>query len=142
MRAFEQDLAGGPPRALTPEGVKAMAVSWDGRRLAVTGTGGVAVMDLARATLRPVAGSQDGDRPVAWSSDDRWLWVFRRGTMPASVFRLAVDGEARLPWKTLVPPDPAGVYALSEFHVTPSGDRYVYSYLRVLSELYVARGLR
>jgi WD40 repeat protein len=142
VRAFEQDLAGGPPRPLTPDGVKAMAVSWDGRRLAVTGTGGVAVMDLSRRTLHPVAGSQDGDRPVAWSADDRWLWVFRRGTMPASVFRLAVDGEARLPWKTLVPPDPAGVYALSEFHVTPSGDRYVYSYLRVLSELYVARGLR
>jgi Tol biopolymer transport system component len=142
VRAFEQDLAGGPPRALTPEGVKAMAVSWDGQHLAVTGTGGVALMDLARGTLRPVAGSQDGDRPVAWSADDRFLWVFRRGTMPASVFRLAVDGTARLPWKTLVPPDPAGVYALSEFHVTPSGDRYVYSYLRVLSELYVARGVR
>jgi eukaryotic-like serine/threonine-protein kinase len=142
VRAYEQDLEGGAPRTLTPEGVKAMAVSPDGRWLAVTGTGSVSVLDLADASLHPIRSSRDGDRPVAWSPDGRWLWVFRRGIMPASVFRLSVRGEAREPWKTLAPPDPAGVYALSEFHVTPSGERYVYSYLRVLSELYVARGLR
>ena len=33
------------------------------------------------------------------------------------------------------------MYALTEFHVTPRGDAYAYSYLRVLSQLYVASGL-
>jgi hypothetical protein len=41
-----------------------------------------------------------------------------------------------------MPADPAGVYSIDEFQITPSGHAYFYNYRRVLSELYVVQGLR
>ena len=78
---------------------------------------------------------------MAWG-DGRSLWVFRRGVIPAQVYRLDIATGARHLWKTLVPPDAAGLYSVDEFRVTPSGHAYFYSYRRTLSELYEARGLR
>ena len=44
--------------------------------------------------------------------------------------------------KTLVPPDSAGVYSVIEFQITPEGKSYFYSYTRLLSQLYLVRGLK
>ncbi len=45
-------------------------------------------------------------------------------------------------WKQLMPPDPAGVTGLIRIRITPDGKYYAYSVGRVLSELYVADGLK
>ena len=76
------------------------------------------------------------------SADGRSLWVFRRGEVPAWIFSVDVATGRESLWKTLVPPDAAGVYSIDELKVTPSQDAYFYSYRRTLSELYEARGLR
>ena len=90
---------------------------------------------------RVVRGSEPGDRPVAWSADGRSLWLFRRGEVPTNVFRLDIATGRRELWKTLVPPDPDGVYSIIEFCVTPAGDSYFYSYRRLLSQLFLVTGL-
>ena len=70
------------------------------------------------------------------------MWVFRRGEVPGNVYQLDLtSGERRL-WKSLVPPDSAGVYSIVEFRVTPKGDAYAYGYSRLLSQLYLVRGLK
>jgi hypothetical protein len=89
-----------------------------------------------------VQGSQPGDRPVEWSADGRSLWVFRRGEVPTNVFRLDIATGRRQLWKTLIPPDAAGVYSIIEFRVTPSGHSYFYSYTRLLSQLFLVAGLK
>ncbi|MGH9199846.1 MAG: hypothetical protein ACRD2A_01265, partial [Vicinamibacterales bacterium] len=91
---------------------------------------------------RPVRGSEPGDRPVGWSADGRSLWLFRRSEVPAHVFRLDIDTGRRNLWKTLVPPDVAGVYSIIEFRITPTGHSYFYSYTRLLSQLYLVRRLK
>jgi hypothetical protein len=79
---------------------------------------------------------------VQWSADGRSLWLFRRGEVPGHVFQLDLeDGQRRL-WRTLVPPDPTGVYSIIDFRITPTGHAYFYSYARLLSQLYVVRDLR
>jgi hypothetical protein len=45
-------------------------------------------------------------------------------------------------WKSLVPPDAAGVYSIQEFKITPKGDGYAYGYTRLLSQLYLVRDLK
>jgi hypothetical protein len=50
--------------------------------------------------------------------------------------KLDVATGKRQLWKKLVPPDAAGVYSIIEFHITPTGNAYVYSYSRLLSQLY------
>jgi hypothetical protein len=79
---------------------------------------------------------------VAFSADGRSLWVWRRNEVPARVYQVEIETGRRHLWKTLVPPDPAGVYSIIWLKVTPVGDAYFYGYARVLSELYLVTGLR
>jgi hypothetical protein len=88
-----------------------------------------------------VPGSQAYDRPVAWSEDGRWLWLFRRNEIPAKIERLEIATGRRQLWKMLVPAE-GGVYSILNFSVTPSGSAYCYSYRRKLSDLYLVDGLR
>jgi hypothetical protein len=62
--------------------------------------------------------------------------------VPAEVSLLAVASGHRQVWKKISPPDPSGVYSISDFKITKDGGAYFYSYKRVLSQLYVASGLR
>jgi hypothetical protein len=142
-RAYIQDVPDGFPRPFTPENVWALSISPDGEWVAAIGQGqGMSVWPVKGGPTRPVPGSEPGDRPVAFTTDGRSLWVFRRGEIPVKVFQVDIDTGARTLWKTLVPPDPAGVYSIINFQITPSGDAYFYGYARVLSELYVVSGLR
>ena len=142
-RSYVTDRAGTPPQPLTPAGVWAVSISPDGTRLAVLGAGpGIAIARMDGGAAKPVPGSEPGDRPVAWSADGSALWVFRRGQVPARIDRLEIATGRRQEWKKLIPPDPSGVVSIADLRITPSGDSYFYSYRRILSELYVAVGLR
>ena len=142
-RSYVTDRAGTPPQPLTPAGVWALSISPDGTRLAVLGLGnGISIVDVAGGRTEPVPGSEPGDRPEAWSADGSALWVFRRGQVPARIDRLEIATGRRQEWRQLVPPDPAGVFSIADLRITPRGDSYFYSYRRILSELYVAVGIR
>ncbi|HEY7475832.1 MAG TPA: protein kinase, partial [Vicinamibacterales bacterium] len=142
LRSYIQDVAGGPPRVLTPENTRALAISPDGALAAAIGPGQpISLWPVAGGPSRPVPGAQPDDRPVGWSADGQSLWLFRRGEVPAHVYQLDIANGRRHLWKTLVPPDPAGVYSIIEFSITPSGHAYFYSYTRLLSQLYLVRGL-
>jgi WD40 repeat protein len=141
-RSYVQDIAGGEPTAITPEDQWGIAISPDGKWIAGVGND-------KKIPLWPVAGGDpkylpnaiDGERPVAWSNDG-WLWLFRRGQIPAAIFKQnTVTGERQF-WRSLQPPDTAGVYSILEFGITPDGKAYAYSYARVLSELYLVTGLK
>jgi Tol biopolymer transport system component len=143
-RSYVQDLAGGAPTPITPASVRAQVVSPAGTHVA-------AVMDDKPITLWPatgggppveVKGSEAGDRPVGWSDDGRSLWVFRRGEIPSLVFKIEIATGKRDLVRKLLPTDAAGVYSIIEFTTTPSGHAYAYGFTRVLSQLYVAKGLR
>ena len=143
LRSFIQDLKGGAPEPLTPPNIRVLAISPDGEWTAATGTNqAISLWPVSGGPSRPVTGSLPGDRPVAWSADGGSLWLFRRGEVPAHVYRLDIASGKRELWKTLVPPDAAGVYSIIEFCITPAGDSYFYSYTRRLSQLYLVRGLK
>jgi eukaryotic-like serine/threonine-protein kinase len=142
LRAYVQDLQDGSLRPLTPEGARGLAVSQDGKEVAGTAPGGMSIWRVDDGSSRGVRGSEPGDRPVVWSEDGQRLWLFRRSEVPANVYQVELATGKRSLWKTLIPPDSTGIYTLSEFHVTPTGHSYFYSYIRVLSQLYVARGLK
>jgi hypothetical protein len=44
-------------------------------------------------------------------------------------------------WRELTAADPAGVYKIAPVAVTPDGNAYAYTALRVLSELYLTEGV-
>jgi Tol biopolymer transport system component len=145
VRSYVLDLEAGSPWPLTQPGSWGLSISPDGARIAGIGKRGVSLWRAAgprEQAGEPVPGSQPGDRPVAWTSDGTALWIFRRGELPAHVYRVEIATGRRELWKTIAPDDPAGVYSILDFDITPDGRSYFYSYWRVLSELYVVRGLR
>jgi len=143
MRSYVQEIDGGEPRPVTPEDTRALSISPDGRWAAAIGAGqAISLWPMEGGSSRVVPGSEPGDRPMKWSADGRALWLFRRGEVPAHVHRLDIETGKRELWKTLVPPDAAGVYSIIDFRITPTGHSYFYSYTRLLSQLYLVRGLR
>jgi len=148
LRSYVQDLHGGPPRPLTPEHIWALAISRDGKLVAATGDNtpdtppGISIWPVAGGISRDVPGSQRADRPVGWSADGRSLWIFRRGEIPAQVTQLDIESGRRQILKSLAPADTAGVYSITELAITPDGASYFYSYRRLLSQLYLVRGLQ
>ena len=143
LRSYVVDLPGGRPRPVTDEDTWGIAISGDGAQVAAISVNGpVTLWPTAGGASRTLPGTEPGDRPVNWAPDGRSLWVFRRGEVPARVFTVDVQTGRRALWKTLMPPDAAGVYSVDQVRVTPSGNAYFYSYRRTLSELYEVRGLR
>jgi Tol biopolymer transport system component len=140
-RSYLQDLEGGPPRPVTPEGLWTQWVSPDGRSLALSGTGTpISIQPLDGGEPRSVAGAQPGDRIAHWGSDGA-LYVFRREDVPCRVYRIDPRDGRRELFRTLSPADPAGVVATNEVQLAAELHAYTYTYLRILSELYLVEGL-
>jgi hypothetical protein len=135
--------AGGEPKPVTPEGLWMIAISRDGDKLATVGTNKpIHIVSLATGQAVELRGSVAGDRPSHFSADGRSLFVFRRDEVPCKVWRVDLASGRRELFRELLPGDPAGVVALNEVQVLPDARGYVYSYFRLLSELFVAEGLR
>jgi Tol biopolymer transport system component len=144
-RIFLWDLAGGKPRALTPEGYRTFrkCVSPDGKLIAVRGPDQkLYLYPSAGGEPTAVAGTTSEDTPAGWSGDGRGLYLYRRKELPAKVYQLEIASGRKQLWKELMPADSAGVVFISPPHITPDGNFYAYSFLRTLSDLYLVEGLK
>jgi DNA-binding winged helix-turn-helix (wHTH) protein/WD40 repeat protein len=141
-RNWAQSVAGAEPVPITPEGAVGHQVSPDGKLL-------VAADSERRFWLYPIGGGQPralpgiepGEDPIRWSGDGKYLFI-ANNEIPASVYRLEIlTSRRRLVYK-LVPKDAAGLWNIGPVLTTPDGKSYVYSEYRILSDLYLANGLR
>jgi Tol biopolymer transport system component len=145
-RLFLQDLARGGPRAVTPEGVRL----FEGREISSDGRFVVAVGPDRKAYVYPLEGGEprlipdwaENDKMCGWTEDGKGVFVYPQGQPPARVSRLDLATGKRVPWKEILPMDPAGVVTIVPLLFTPDGRSYVYSYPRILSQLYVGEGLK
>ena len=115
--------------------------------LAATRPGGKwSLFPLGGGDPRPVPALDAADEPLQWSADGRILYVVHRGASTpetaAEVHRVSVADGRRELFKTLTPPDPAGVDWVERVVLTPDGASYCYTYRQTLGTLYVAEGLR
>jgi Tol biopolymer transport system component len=145
MRLYLQPLDGGAPRPLTPEGVASAwhPVAPDGSMVAAVGPEGRITLypvDGAAAP-RPVAAAEPGERPFRFTPDGASLLVFREGELPSAIHALDLATGKRRLLLRLMPQDVAGVTQLHPSFIAADGGSYVYSYRRVLSDLYLAEGL-
>jgi Tol biopolymer transport system component/predicted Ser/Thr protein kinase len=145
-RLFVQEIDGGAPRPITPEGYelpyRGRPISPDGRTATALGPDRrIHLVPLEGGDSRPLPGALEGYNPVGWTADGRALYVLRAG-MPARVDVFEVATGARRLWKEITPPDPAGVLAVEPVLITPDGKSYVYSYRRILDDLFLVTGLK
>jgi hypothetical protein len=138
------DLAGGAPRPVGAEGGLCAASSPDGEWLAVEGPdGGMSLLPVdGAAPPRPVRGWEKEWTVLQWSADGRSLFITNEAEVPMSIRKLDLETGRTELVRTLVPPDKAGVQPIAAPIVTRDGRTYAYTYIRLLGDLYVAKGLK
>jgi dipeptidyl aminopeptidase/acylaminoacyl peptidase len=145
-RLYVQSLQGRDVRAFTPEGTgAAWAVTPDGRRVvAADADRRLMLYEVAGGVEpSPVPGAEPGDVPVRFTPDGRALYVLVRGEgARAEVHRVDIATGTRELWKEIGPADPIGVFGVPRVFLSADGQSYVYSYVRMLDELYLVDGLR
>jgi Tol biopolymer transport system component/predicted Ser/Thr protein kinase len=104
------------------------------------------IVPLAGGASRRIAASDvsvDGDTlPVGWTADGRRLFVTHPGQVPNRVQRFDLATGRIEPWKELTLEDRAGITRIGPVRVAADGRSWAYSYVRVLSNLYVVEGLK
>ena len=141
QRTYVQDVKGGVPMPVTPEGIAGAVVSPDGRFVAaLSGDKELYVCPLGGGQPRLVTRLPSNEQVTQWTSDGRSVYVWGWGiTMSASRIELATG--KRIPWRTFSPPDPAGAI-VGGLVLTPNGQSYAYGYGRQLDDLYLVEGLK
>jgi len=145
VRLYTQDVSGGKPKPISPEGVDAVAfaISPDGQ--SVVGIGPDQKGYLFPTTggdPRLVNGMESGDIPINWSQDGRSIYLYRSGEVPAKVYRVELATGKKSVWKQIAPLDPTGVSTIGPILMTPDGKTYVYGFHRTLGDLYLVEGLK
>jgi eukaryotic-like serine/threonine-protein kinase len=145
VRLYVQDLAGGKPRAISPEGggLPVIVVSPDGKFVEGVDTEGRRLLyPLDGGDPRPIPGIQPGESLVGFSADSKSVFVHNFAGLPSTISRVDLATGKRTEWKQLFPADAAGVDSIGGVGITPNEKSYVYSYSRTLSDLYVMEGLK
>jgi serine/threonine protein kinase/Tol biopolymer transport system component len=142
QRAWSLSLAGGRPQPLTPEGLSGSAISPDGKWLVVTllQDGQRRLFAIDGGALKDV-GLKPDDGFAGWQADSRAVLVASR-QLPAVVERVDIESGKRTPFTTLAPNDSEGVVFFAGTTFAADADHYVYSYGRMLGDLFVVEGLK
>jgi hypothetical protein len=149
-RLFLQDVDGGSPVAVTPEGISTAYAypSPDGRWVAAGSDwqqSPYALYPLGGGEPRPIPGLERGEQPIRFDADGSHLFI-RVGEKPdalsARVVRLDLRNGRKEPWKEIAPLDPAGFLGVNFLALTPDGRGHLYNYFRQLSTLHLVRDLR
>ncbi len=143
LRCFIQAIDGGAPKPVTPEGVTGCDVAPDGTGIiGKSWHGGEAAMiyPLDGGAPRAIPGLLPGESIIR-TADAQSVYVFQPRQQPVRLYRLnVVTGERHL-FKEMHPSDPIGLCDMSHVLISADGRAYVYSYTRMLSDLYLVKGL-
>ena len=142
-RCFIQNIDGGKPRPITPEGVSGCQVSPDGQSVAS------GEMMESEARLYPLDGGPSRAIPgllpgegIKWTTDPRFVYTVQGKGTPAKIYRLNILNGQRQFFREIDPSDETGICDVSQILFSADGRAYVYGYTRLLSELYLVDGLR
>jgi hypothetical protein len=123
---------------VTPESTTGRVLTPDGKHLLASGADHqFALYDLAgSAAPIPVPALRSGDVPMRFASDGT-LFVASFGKIPALLWRVNLTTGARTIEREAMPADPAGLTNVGPIFTTPDATTFVYSYTRMLSDLYL-----
>jgi Tol biopolymer transport system component len=144
-RDYLIDLSNGDAKPITPDGIAGTILSPDGRSVVVVGPdGNSGIWPMDGSGLRPIPGFDSKYLVTGWTPDGASLYAFysqqRKGA--AKIFRINLATGKMEFWKTFGA-DLAGTGVnAGPPHFSSDGSAYVYSYIQVLSQAYVVKGLK
>jgi eukaryotic-like serine/threonine-protein kinase len=142
-RCYVQAVAGGPPRAVAPEGTSAGLVSPGGEEVLVQNAeGAYLIYPLGGGRARAVPWLSASDVVIRWGLDGRSLLTYQAGEVPTRVERVDLSTGHRSLMKMLGPTDLTGVVNIWAVSLSDREKSYAYSFVRILSSLAVVRGVQ
>ncbi|HLN59088.1 MAG TPA: protein kinase [Thermoanaerobaculia bacterium] len=145
VRLYIVDTETGARRAISPEGASQFGggVSPDGKWVTATApNSGIVLYPTDGGEPRPVPGVEREETVVRWTADGRGLYISDSRKMPLTVYRLDLATGRRESIRSFAPADAAGVLNVFPVLLSADGKSYVYSYRRILDDLYVVTGAR
>jgi Tol biopolymer transport system component/predicted Ser/Thr protein kinase len=145
VRLYTQDISGGKPNPISPEGVDATAFAISPDSQSVVGIGPDEKGYFYSTTggePRVVSGLEPGDIPIIWNRDGKSIYLYRTGEVPAKVYQLDLVTGKKTIRKQIDPVDPTGVSTIGPIQTTPDGKTFVYGFHRTLGDLYLVEGLK
>ncbi|HEX6805042.1 MAG TPA: winged helix-turn-helix domain-containing protein [Terriglobales bacterium] len=140
-RCYIQDLDGGLPRAMTPDGIAFCSVAPDGHVLAVTNDAiGLLYSSASSASPQREIQLNHGDIPIAWTNDSKYVYLLDKSRTTILRFELA-SGQRRF-WKELPLPAPNAEMKDFAIGITPDGKSVAYTYSLCHTDLYLVKGLK
>ena len=142
-RCYAQEISGGAPRPVTPEGTRGGIVSPDGALLLVQGR-------QNEFELHPAAGGEPkvvsaltpDDNVFQWSSDGRSVFAIPGLEVPARLDRVELTTGRRELWHRLAPSDLTGVVRIYQAIVAGDLKSYAYCSLVHRDDLFLVEGAR
>ncbi len=140
-RFYVQEIGGGAPRPVTPEGTRDGWLSPDGTLVLARGSRGTySLYPIAGGEPRPVPGLAEADVVAQWSTDGRSVLVYRRAEIPCRLERVDVATGQRSLFKELAPADRAGLLSMRGIFVTDDLRSYAYTTYNQVSSLFMSEG--
>jgi len=139
-RTYVQDLAGGSPKPVTPEGAVGLRISPDGTLVIARRQ----IHPIAGGDSRPITGLEPTDGIIRWTSDGRSLYVRRLlDSRAVQIVRLDLATGKRTPVREVQPlPESAGMGGIGQLLLSPDASAYVYGYGVTMSGLYLVKNLK
>jgi eukaryotic-like serine/threonine-protein kinase len=143
-RTYLVDLNGNE-KPLTPEGVRAIVATPDGKRLLVRN------QDTSDFALFPMDGGQEekvpqlqaGDRPFNFSPDGAAIFFYRFGqSVSIEIWRVELSSGKRTLLRTITPGEVPATTIASAAIVSRDGKNFAYEYVTYSSTEYVVTGLK
>jgi sugar lactone lactonase YvrE len=149
QRLYIQDLNKGKPVPIIDEGAgrfdtfMTCKVSPDGKYVVGWNADrALTIFCLENGKQQLVPDTPIGQNGICWSEDGNSLYTAGTWGLPARIFRVNLKTGQKELWKEIWPAHNAGIHALSPILISSDLQSIVYSYRRVLSDLYLVEGLR
>lgn len=126
FRCYRQDLRGGLPQTVTPDGIRVLGITPDGKMALVAGPAeAVSVLSLGDGSMRALSGMTSDDLFAGWTRDGRFLFVHRANDVPARLDRIDMTTGQRTFVREVGPPDRAGIVLINPIRIVADGRGYV-----------------
>ena len=139
------EIPDGTAKAISPEGYRTFSrsVSPDGTRVVAGGPDRRRYFyPVAGGEPTPISGLAADETPGGWTSDGRFLYVYRRRDLPGRVYRFEIATGKKELAREVMPADGSGIVDIAPIILTPDGKNYVYGFQRTLSDIYILAGVK
>ena len=135
-RLYMQAIDGGAPVQVSEENISRAIATPDGTRILGRAKNKWFYYPLDGGAPVAVDALESGDVPVRFANDGQ-LYVGTFGKTPALLTKVNLVTGERTVVREVMPPEAAGLINVGPVWPTPDGTTFVYSYTRLLSDLYL-----